>query len=169
MRALVLAALVAASPRDPPARAADPLEAQREAIARRLVRIGDEIRREIEAGDAAALAARVPPEGLRCAGRVVPRARVERDLRAPHTWLHRRVFGDDRAAARGGDGSLRGFFRRAGDVAVAVAFEPEPAAGPLGRPCIRYRSGDVAPPLLPLCFVERRGTFWLTESLYPCG
>jgi hypothetical protein len=168
VRALVLAALVAASPRDPPARA-DSLDAQREAIARRLVRIGDEIRREIEAGDAAALAARVPPEGLRCAGRVVPRTRVERDLRAPHSWLHRRVFGEDGAAARGGDGSLREFLRRAGDVAVAVAFEQDPATGPLGRPCIRYRSGDVAPPLLPLCFVERRGTFWLTESLYPCG
>jgi hypothetical protein len=169
VRALVLAALVAAGPRDPPATPPDPLDPQREAMARRLVRLGGEIRRDVEAGNAAALAARVPPEGLRCAGRIVPRSRVERDLRAPGSWIHRRIFGAEGAGARGGEGSLREFFRTAGEVAVAVSFEADPSAGPMGRPCIRFRSRDAAPPLLPLCFVERRGELWFTESLYPCG
>jgi hypothetical protein len=170
VRALALAALLLAAPGatrppppgPPPAEAPD---ARREVAARRLIRAGLDLRRAIVAGDVNAILALVPPEGLRCAGAVVPRARVERDLRSPRSWLHRTLLG-----ASGPPTSLREFLRRAGDdVAVAVTFEPDDAAGPLGRGCIAYRAPRLAPPVLPLCFVERRGTLWLVESLYPCG
>jgi hypothetical protein len=162
--AAVLAAILAAAP----ARAADPTEARREALARRVVAFALDLRREILAADAAAIAAHVPAEGLRCAGGMVPRDRVLRDLRAPRSWVHRNLFGDD-AAGSGAPSSLRDFFRRAGEIEVAVVFERDEAAGPPGRACIRYRSRALVPPPVPLCAVELGGRLWLTESLYPCG
>jgi hypothetical protein len=158
-----LLALLAGAPGGP----ADPVEAKREAAARRLVLLGRELRRAVEAGDAGAILARVPPEGLACGGRTIPRDRVERDLRSPGSWLHRTLLG-----AGGGAGqptSLREFFLRADEVAVEVAFEPDPAAGPTGRGCLSFRAPGLVPPVLPLCFVDRGGRYWLTESPYPCG
>jgi hypothetical protein len=166
VRALALAALLAAAP-DAPATRADPLDARREAHARRIVALGLDLRREILAGDVAAIAARVPAEGLRCGDRIVPRDRVLRDLRTPSSWVHRTLFGA--GTASGPPPSMREFFRRAGEVAVEVTYEPDPEAGPLGRACLRYRAPKLVAPVLPLCFVERRGAFWLVESLYPCG
>ncbi|MGC4001059.1 MAG: hypothetical protein QM767_27795 [Anaeromyxobacter sp.] len=116
-----------------------------------------------------ALAARVPPDGLRCGGRVIPRQRVLRELRDPASWVHGVLLGGPGASAPAGQpASLRALFATAREVAVAVAFRGDPAAGPLGRPCLAYRAPGLVTPGAPLCFV-RRGQEWLfTESLYPC-
>lgn len=151
-------------------RAERALEARREAIAQELVKLGAVLQREIEAGDPGALAARVPAAGLRCAGQVVPRARVERDLREPSRWLHRTLFGAPGAApGRGAPESLRAFLARAKEVAVMVTFRRDPRAGPVGRPCLEFRARDLVNPAPPFCFEQQGRRWWLTESLYPCG
>jgi hypothetical protein len=162
----------AAPPSKAPARPGqDPaLERRRAAIAGEIIRLGAAIQREIERGDVEALVARVPPDGLRCGGRVVPRARVARDLRAKGSWLHGVVFGGPAAvAARGQPASLRALFAAAPEIAVQVAFRRDPRAGPVGRPCLDYRAKRLATPGAPLCFEARGGRWWFTESLYPCG
>ena len=161
-----LAALLAALAGSAGARG-EPLDDRREAMAKRLVQLGRELRRAVEAGDASAVLARVPAEGIACGGRTVPRARVERDLRSPGSWLHRTLFGTGGGPTR--PASLREFFLRVDEVTVEVAFEPDPAAWPPGRGCLTFRARGLSPPTLPLCFVERAGRFWLTESPYPCG
>jgi hypothetical protein len=145
------------------------VESRRAEIGRELVRLGGEVRREILAGDARAVAARVPEDGLRCAGRVVPRARVERDLATPGTWLHDTLFGRTATARAGSPRSLAELLRSHPDVAVAVSFVRDPRAGDVGRPCLEFRAKDVVTPGAPLCFELRDGRWWLSESLYPCG
>lgn len=152
-----------------PGRRGDRLEQRRAAIADDLVKLGARIQREIERGDVEALLARVPAGGLRCAGKVVPRARVVRDLRDPGSWLHATLLGTPGARPPGPPGSLRAFFAAAPEVAVLVSFRRDARAGALGLPCIEYRARDVAPPRTPLCFEREAGRWWLTESLYPCG
>lgn len=176
---LVLLSLVAAGPApravaaqgDPPPaaarRAPDPHERRRAAIADELVKLGARLQREVEAGDVAALLARVPAAGLRCAGQVVPREKVARDLRDPGSWLHRTLLGAP--GPTGPPRSLRAFFGAAREVAVLVSFRRDARAGPLGLPCLEYRARDFPPPWVPLCFERRGGRWWLTESLYPCG
>ncbi len=167
--------LAVAAPQTPPplprtATPNDPVERRREAVARELVRIGGQIQREVERGDAAALLARVPEDGLRCGGRVVPKAKVARDLRSAESWLHGVFFGrPDDAARPGAPASLAALFRSARDVAIVVSFEPDARAGALGRPCIDFRVKGSATPGAPLCFEERAARWWFTESLYPCG
>jgi hypothetical protein len=170
VRAAGIAVLLAGAAAFGHAAAADVVEERRAAIARELIRVADELQRRIVAGDAEALLARVPPEGLRCAGRVVPRAKVARDLRGPGSWLHQVYLG--RAAAGRRDSppaSLAAFLSDAKEVAVLVSFRPDPRAGPTGRPCVDFRAKDVPTPGAPLCFERRDGRWWLTESLYPCG
>lgn len=172
VRALALAAAVLAGV-PAAAGAAEPapaLERRRQEIARALVRIGAEIQREVARGDVAALLARVPDEGLRCGGRVVPKARVARDLRAPGSWLHGVFFGGPGYAppARTPP-SLAALFERHPQIAVLVSFQRDPREGPEGRPCIDFRAEGVGTPGAPLCFVERGGRWWFVESLYPCG
>ena len=178
VRAAALVLVVASAWAAPPARAraaapeagADRLERRREAIARALIRVGGAVRGEIERGDVAALVARVPPDGLRCGGRVVPRARVARDLAAPGSWLHGVVFGGPGHTPRPGTlPSLAALFRSGREVAIAVSFERHRRAGATGLPCVEFRAKDVVTPVAPLCFEERGGRWWLTESLYPCG
>lgn len=179
MLAAALALLLAAGAAPPtaarpaPARPApsDALERRRAAIADELVRLGAHLEREIQAGDVAAILARVPPDGLSCGGRIVPRARVERDLRDGSSWLHGVLLGGPAApaAAPGRPPSLRAFFAAAPEVAVVVAFRRDPRAGTVGRPCLDFRARDLATPGVPFCFEERGGRWWLTESLYPCG
>jgi hypothetical protein len=145
----------------------DPLEARRAAIADELIRLGATIRGEIERGDADAIVARVPVEGLRCGGQLVPRERVARDLRNPSSWLHGVVFAAPRADGRAA--SLRALFRSANEIAVVVGFHGgDPRAGPEGRPCLSFRAKGRETPGAPLCFESRGGRWWLTESLYPC-
>jgi hypothetical protein len=158
----LLALAVAASP-------AAELEARRAEIARELLAVGSEIAHELLAGDAAALAARVPPDGLRCAGRVVPRARVSRDLRTPGAWLHDALCGGAAPAAAGAPRSLAVLLRAHPDAAMAVSFTKDPHAGEVGRPCLEFRARGEAPVGAPLCFERRSGRWWLSESLYPCG
>lgn len=145
------------------------LDARREAIAQELLRLAGALQREIEAGDAGALLARVPADGLRCAGQVVPRARVERDLREPSRWLHRTLLGPPEGADRGAPASLRAFLGQAKEVAVMVTFRRDPRAGPVGRPCLEFRARDLVNPAPPFCFEKQGRRWWLTESLYPCG
>ncbi|ACG75332.1 conserved hypothetical protein [Anaeromyxobacter sp. K] len=145
------------------------LDARREAIAQELLRIGGALQREIEAGDVGAVLARVPAEGLRCAGQVVPRARVERDLREPSRWLHQTLFGAPEGAGGGAPASLRALLVRAKEVAVMVSFRRDPRAGPVGRPCLEFRARDLVNPAPPFCFEKQGRRWWLTESLYPCG
>jgi hypothetical protein len=165
---VALAAPAATAPPAVPHR--DPLETRRAEIARDLVRLGTVLRREIAAGDAEAIGARVPLDGLRCGGSVVPRARVLRDLRAPRSWLHGVLFGGPGYVPRsGGAASLREFFQRAGEVSVAVSFEADQAAGPVGRPCLEFQALPLTAPPFPLCFASRGGSWVFTESLYPCG
>jgi hypothetical protein len=160
--ALLAPAARGAAPPDP--------EKRRGEIAKALVRIGAQLRRQIVAGDVDALVARVPPDGLRCAGRLVPRAKVARDLKSDGSWLHGVFFGASGAPARAGaPASLALFLRTAPEVAIVVTFRVDPSAGPEGRPCIDYRAKDVPTPGGPLCFEERGGRWWFTESLYPCG
>ncbi len=172
-------ARAAEAPRATPGRAApkaaspaggkESLERRREAIARELIRLGGELQRAIEAGDVGAFVARVPPDGLRCGDRVVPRERVEQDLRAEGSWLHGVFFGGPgHVPFPGMARSLRAFFREAREVAVLVAFRADARAGPAGLPCIDYRAPGLGTPGAPLCFVRRDGRWWFTESLYPC-
>ncbi|HSD22331.1 MAG TPA: hypothetical protein VLC54_19935 [Anaeromyxobacter sp.] len=145
------------------------VERRREQIARELIRLGAELQRAIEAEDVEALVARVPPDGLRCGERVVPRERLERELRSEKSWLHGVFFGGpghvpSPRVAR----SLREFFREADEVAVVVAFREDAAAGAVGLPCIDYRAPGLGTPGAPLCFEKRAGRWWFTESLYPC-
>jgi len=177
VRAAAVALLLAlASPAPSAARAAAPpggaeaLERRREAIARELLRVGAALRREIERGDVAALVARVPQDGLRCGGRVVPRARVARDLSAPESWLHGVLFGGAGfAPGRGAAASLQALLRSGREIAIAVSFQRDARAGAVGLPCLEFRAKGVVTPGAPLCFEERGGRWWLTESLYPCG
>jgi hypothetical protein len=165
---LLLAALLAPPPQG--AQARDAVERRRDAIARELIQLGAELRREIERADAAALLARVPEEGLRCSGRLVPKERIARDLSSERSWLHGVFFGGPgyapppRTAA-----SLAALFRTRRDVAVVVSFEPDPRAGPTGRPCLDFRAKGSGTPGAPLCFERRGERWWFTESLYPCG
>ena len=169
---LVVAAVVAlglanaARAAQPPARP-DPLDARREAIAKEILRVGASLHGEIARGDAAAILGRVPAKGLRCGARVIPRARVEHDLRTPGSWLHEVFFGE--GGTPSAPRSLRVFLRSAGEVAMVVAFRIDPAAGPVGRPCLDFRAKGVATPGAPLCFEQRAGRWWFVESLYPCG
>jgi hypothetical protein len=169
VRAAALAVVLAvAAPRAAGAPPAD-LEQRRGEIAKELVRLGAELQREVLREDVDALLARVPPDGLRCAGRVVPRAKVGRDLRGGETWLHAVFFGGPGAAAPPrGPASLAAFLRTAREIAVVVTFEPDPRAGPVGRPCLDFRAKDLPTPGAPLCFERRDGRWWFTESLYPC-
>ena len=165
--ALALLALALASA-PAPAAAGDAVERRRDQIAREVLAIGAEIRRELVSGDVSAIASRVPPDGLRCAGRLVPRARVERDLGTPGAWLHDALFGRKELAARGAP-SLASLLRSSHDVAMGVSFAPDPRAALFGRPCLEFRAKGAPPPGTPLCFEKRGGRWWLTESLYPCG
>jgi len=144
------------------------LERRRSELAREVLGVAGQVQRDIERGDVAALVARVPPEGLRCGGALVPRARVARDLRAEGSWLHGVVFGGPGAPAPGGQpGSLRELFARAKEVAVVVAFR-EDARAAAGMPCFDFRAKDTVTPGAPICLEKRGGRWWFTESLYPC-
>jgi hypothetical protein len=170
VRAAAVAVLVAVAPRIAPAAPPADVEQRRKQIAQALVRVGAELQRQIAAGDVDALVARVPPEGLRCGDRTVPRAKVARDLRGDGTWLRTVFFGGPAAAGRpGAPASLAAFLRAGREIAIVVSFRPDPRAGPVGRPCLDYRAKDVATPGAPLCFEERGGRWWFTDSLYPCG
>jgi hypothetical protein len=149
----------------------DPLERRRAEIADEMVRLGARLQKEIEAGDVAAVLARVPQAGLACGGRIVPRSKVERDLRDTGSWLHGVVFGPPGAspASAGRATSLRAFFAAAKEVAVVVTFRRDDVAGAVGRPCLDFRARDLPTPGVPFCFVPGGGKWWLTESLYPCG
>jgi hypothetical protein len=174
VRAFAAAALLVAASlpaRGAPADAAEEaLDRRREAIAREILRVGAAVRREIERGDAAALVARVPADGLRCGARVVPRARVARDLADPASWLHGVFFGGPgfRPGPRSPP-SLRELLRSERDVALAVSFQRDRRSGPVGLPCLEFRAKGATTPGAPLCFEERGGRWWLAESLYPCG
>jgi len=169
--AVAVAVALAAAPR--PARAAgqdEALERRREAIAKELVRVGADLRHELERGDRAALVARVPEAGLRCGDRTVPKAHVSRDLAAPDSWLHGVFFGGPGYAAPAGTApSLQALVRTKRDVAVVVTFVRDPRAGELGRPCLDFRVEGVLTPGVPFCFEQRNGRWWLVDSLYPCG
>jgi hypothetical protein len=167
VRAAAVAALLAAWAPCAARAAEDPVEQRRSAIAKELVRLGAELERQIVAGDAEALLARVPASGLRCAGRIVPREKVARDLRREGAWLHGVFFGSggtERAPT-----SLASFLRTAKEVAIVVSFHPDGRARSTGRPCLDFRAKDLPTPGAPLCFEERDGRWWFTESLYPCG
>lgn len=164
---LLVAAPIAAAPGSASREA---IEERRQALAPEIISIGLRIRREIERHDVAALVARVPPDGLRCGDRVVPRERVARDLRNERSWIHGVLFGG--AGYRPPPGtapSLAAMFRNAREIAVAVSFEPDARAGPEGRPCVEYRAKEAATPIAPLCFERRGERWWLVESLYPCA
>ncbi|HEY6099527.1 MAG TPA: hypothetical protein VIW03_08860 [Anaeromyxobacter sp.] len=173
MRRLLAATLVlvpALAGRPESARSKEANERRREAIAREMVALATEIRRDIERGDAAALVARVPADGLRCGDRVVPRDRIARDLRSDRSWLHGVLFGGTGYAPPPGTfPSLAALFRSAQEVAVVVSFQPDPRAGPEGRPCLEFRSKASGTPGAPLCFERRGDRWWFAESLYPCG
>ncbi len=164
MLPLVLALAVAAPP---PSEAA--LEGQRAEVAKQILQLSARLQRDVEKGDAAALAARVPAEGLRCAGQVVPRARVEKDLRTEGAWLHDVLFGGPSAVspAPGQPASLRAMFATAKEIAAVVEFRADPRS-PLGIPCLEYRVKNTLTPGAPFCFEKRGGKWWFTESLYPC-
>lgn len=144
------------------------LDDRRKAIATEMVKLGASLRRSIEAGSVEAILARVPAAGLRCGDRVVPRVRVEHDLRTRGSWLHEVMFGDAGASPRA-PRSLRAFFKAVPDTAIVVGFRRDPTAGAIGRPCLDYRAEGFATPGSPLCFDRRGGTWWLIDSLYPCG
>jgi hypothetical protein len=168
---LAVSAAAGAAAQAPAGPSGDSLEQRRADLARDLLRLGEELRREILAGNDRALAARVPPDGLRCAGRLVPRARVQRDLATPGSWLHDTLLGGPGApAARSATpSSVAELLRASPEVAIAVTFVQDPRAMPLGRPCLEYRAKGVTAPGAPLCFERREGKWWFTESLYPCG
>jgi hypothetical protein len=179
---LALAALLAAGPQAPAAppapgapaaaptgRAADPVEARRAAVAGELIRLGGTLRHEVETEDLEALLARVPAEGLRCGTRLVPRAKIARDLRSPRSWLRGVLFGGPGfSPAKGTAPSLKALFQGTEQVAVLVAFAQDDRSGPVGRPCLDFRAKGAGTPGVPFCF-EARGTAWLfTQCLYPC-
>jgi hypothetical protein len=146
------------------------VERERVAIANEMVRVGAAVQRDVERADAAALLARVPADGLRCGARRIPRARVQRDLRNPRSWLHGMLFGGPGfTPITGGSTSLRAFFAEAEEVAVLVGFQRDTRAGAVGRPCIEYRAPKLPDPAFPLCFERRDGAWWFADSLYPCG
>ena len=169
MLAPLLALALLTAPADPgKAPAAGALEERRAEVARQVLRLAVPIQREIEARDVAALLARVPPEGLRCGDRLVPRAHVERDLRAEGSWLHAILFGGPSALDRPGQpASLRALFASAREIAAVVSFRSDPRSE-LGIPCLDFRTRDAATPGVPLCFEQRGGRWWFTQSLYPC-
>jgi hypothetical protein len=135
-----------------------------------MIRLGAELKEVIERGDVAAIVARVPASGLRCGRRIVPRVKVERDLRSRTSWLHGVLFGDaGKDGSKGRPRSLKVFFREARDVAVLVAFRADDTAGPLGMPCLDFRSEGLTTPGAPLCFEQKGGRWWFSQSLYPCG
>ena len=163
MLPLLLALTLAAPPK-----AAPGPEQRRAEIAQEILRLAGRIQREVEAGDVAALVARVPPDGLRCGGQVVPRARVEQDLRADGSWLHGVLFGGPGATAPAGQpSSLQAMFARAKEIAVVVAFREDPRSE-VGLPCLDYHAKDTITPGAPLCFEWHDGKWWFAESLYPC-
>ena len=160
--AAVLGLALAASPSE------KALERKRAEIAREVLRVAGQLQGDIERGDVGALVARVPREGLRCGGALIPRARVERDLRAEGSWLHGVFFGGPGAPAPAGQpGSLRELFARAKEVAVVVAFREDPRAE-AGLPCLDFRAKDTITPGAPVCLEKRGGKWWFAESLYPC-
>ena len=147
---------------------ADRLEQRRAEIARQILELAGHIQRDIEKGDVAALVARVPPEGLRCGDALVPRDRVEKDLRNPGSWLHGVLFGGPGASAPAGQpASLKALFSTAKEIAVLVAFREDPRSE-VGIPCADYHARGMITPGAPLCFEVRRGRWWFTQSLYPC-
>jgi hypothetical protein len=166
--AWVATAAAAAAPAGSAAEGA--LEPRREAIAKELLRVGAELRREVERGDTAAILARVPEAGLRCGDRTVPKGRVARDLASPDSWLHGVLFGGPGYAPPPGTApSLVALLRGAAEVAIVVSFVRDPRAGELGRPCVDFRAEGVGTPGVPTCFEQRAGRWWIVESLYPCG
>jgi hypothetical protein len=171
MRLLALTLLLAAAPIRPMrvAAPADPVDRRRDAIARDLMRIGADLRRDVAARDVEAILARVPQAGLRCGGRVIPRAKVARDLRSESSWIHGALFGGPGYAARpGAPPSLAAFLRSVREIAIVVTFQEGGAAGPEGRPCIDFRAEGAATPGVPFCFERRGDRWWLVDSLYPC-
>jgi hypothetical protein len=167
--ALLVLAIAAAPGPAQGAQGSPEVERRRAEVAREVLVAGTELRRALVGGDASALLARVPPEGLRCAGRVVPRARVERDLRTPGAWLHDALFGGAAPEGARAPRALAEVLRAHPDAAMAVSFVEDPRAGEVGRPCLEYRAKDVGASPAPLCFERRAGRWWLAESLYPCG
>ncbi len=146
------------------------VEAKREAIAKELVRVGAELRRDVERRDAKALLARIPDSGLRCGDRTVPKARVARDLAAPDSWLHGVFFGGAGYLAPSGTApSLSALLSGPREVAIVVSFVRDARAGELGRPCVDFRVDGVGTPGVPTCFERRGGRWWIVDSLYPCG
>lgn len=147
----------------------DDLEPRRAEIASEMVRLGGELRREIEAGKVDAILARVPAGGLRCGTRVVPRAKVERDLRSRRSWLHGVLFGGPGFTPPAGQAaSLKALFESAPEAAVLVSFARDDSAGPLGRPCLDFRARSAGTPGVPFCFERQSGRWAFTQSLYPC-
>ncbi len=173
MRAIAAAvAVLAALPARPaPPGTPDPaVERKRDAIAKELVRVGAELRREVERRDAQALLARIPDAGLRCGDRTVPKAHVARDLAAPDSWLHGVFYGGSGFAAPPGTApSLAALLRGSREVGIFVTFVRDRRAGETGRPCIDFRAVGVGTPGVPICFEERGGRWWIVDSLYPCG
>lgn len=163
---LASAAVAAAAGGAPP----DPLGHRREATAGELMRVGAELRREIVSGDAEAILARVPKDGLRCGTRVIPRAKVAADLRSASSWVHGALFGGPGYAGRpGSPPSLAAFLRRSGEVAILVTFKEASEGPPEGRACVDFRAEGTATPGVPFCFERRNERWWLVDSLYPCG
>jgi len=172
----LLLPLLGAAPAVPPARSDPPaapagdssIDHQRAEIADQMIRLGARIQHEVEAVNVAALVARVPADGLRCGGQVVPRSRVEHDLRSEGSWLHGVFFGGPGAPApRGQPASLKAFFATAREIAVLVQFRADPRSA-VGVPCLDFRAKGTVTPGAPLCFESRAGQWWFTESLYPC-
>jgi hypothetical protein len=145
--------------------APDPLDTRREEIARQVLRIGAELQRQLAAGSTAGILARVPDTGMLCGDRLVPRARIARDLQGPGSWLHDTLLG---GPASGGAESLRAFLAASRDVRIAVAFRRDARAGPIGRPCFSFVVPERRMPGVPFCFEVRGARWWLTQSLYPC-
>lgn len=170
MHAAALAMLLAAAVGPAAGQGSDQVERRRAEIARKLTRVAKEIEGEILAGDASAIAARVPQGGLRCGDRIVPRARVERDLRSRSSWLHGVFFGGPGyVPPAGGVESLAALLRSSREIAIVVTFRPDERSGPAGLPCLDYRAERTVTPGVPLCFEESGGRFWFAQSLYPCG
>jgi hypothetical protein len=172
LAAVALAAAPAARPAEGPrARdSRDSIDRRREDVAKEIAALGTKLRSEIEKHDVAAVVARVPEAGLRCGDRVIPRERVARDLQNEGSWVHGIVFGGSGfRPPRGTAPSLADLFKSAREVALAVSFQADPRAGPEGRPCLEFRSKDLATPGSPLCFERQGKAWWLVESLYPCG
>jgi hypothetical protein len=166
----LLVALTLSAPAAPAAPAPDAkAERRRAEIAKQILQLAGQLQRDIEAGNVAALVARVPATGLRCAGARVPRAHVEQDLRSEGTWLHGVIFGGPGVNPPGPDqpASLKALFATAKEIAVVVEFR-EDSSSEVGMPCFDYHARDTITPGAPFCFEWRSGKWWFTESLYPC-